>query len=58
MCELCNGTHVVKATNGAIYGFYTCPNCGPIPEEQFLQRRKEMRMKLEAARKELMKKGA
>jgi len=50
VCELCNGTHVVKTMNGAIFGFYTCPNCGPMSDEQFQQRRAEMRAKIEAAK--------
>lgn len=55
VCELCNGTHVVKTMNGAIFGFYTCPNCGPMSDEQFQQRRAEMRAKIEAAKLELIK---
>ncbi|MFE8697945.1 hypothetical protein ACFYKT_16510 [Cytobacillus sp. FJAT-53684] len=38
MCQLCNGTHVVHDEGDYCTIYHCCPNCGPIPDEQWLAR--------------------
>lgn len=52
MCEICNGTHVIH-TSGVYTAFIrTCPTCGPKPQEQLLNERKERLKKLAEAKAE------
>lgn len=58
MCNLCNGTHVVHELDSIYTGFYTCPVCGPEPEEAFQARMAELREKIALAKLSLIEKGA
>lgn len=55
MCDLCKGTHVVHNIGTSAIGFFTCPNCGPMTDEQFKAYLAEIRQKWELEAKKISK---
>ncbi|EIJ79158.1 hypothetical protein PB1_16414 [Bacillus methanolicus PB1] len=58
MCDLCYGTHVVYEIDSFFEYVYTCPNCGPEPEEKFRTRMDDLQRRIELVEKDFEKKGA
>ncbi|WLR57771.1 hypothetical protein LC048_21075 [Mesobacillus subterraneus] len=58
MCELCNGTHVVHIESPGVALVTNCPECGPMPEEQWRAKMDAFQIRLDAAELQFEKKGA
>lgn len=50
MCEICNGTHVVRTMNNFSIEFQPCSICGPLPEEKLLEDLTRLREKIAVAK--------
>jgi len=51
-CETCNGTHKIHIIEGSIIQFKPCPDCGGMPEEAKVERKRKLeRMMAEAQAK-------
>jgi hypothetical protein len=49
MCEICNGSHVMKKVGGFSVETLTCPICGPMDPEVIAERDRLFEERLAAA---------